>query len=177
MAVPRVAKAIGKHIAWLEKRLAETDHDLDEMIRSSPVWLHKAQLLESVPGMGRVTATALLAQLPELGQLNNKAISGLVGVCPYSRDSGTLRGRRTIWGGRAQVRAALYMAALVGSRYNPVLKTFYQRLVAAGKPKKTALVACMRKLLTILNAMLKYDQPWKYEPMKPALELVKTAEG
>lgn len=124
--------------------------------------------MESVPGMARVTATALLAQLPELGTLSNKQISGLVGVCPYSRDNGSMRGRRTIWGGRASVRAALYMAALVGIRYNPVLKAFYQRLVAAGKPKKAALVACMRKLLTILNSMIKHDQPWKHEVMKPA---------
>lgn len=138
------------------------------MIRASPVWQHKAELMESVPGMGRVTTTALLAQLPELGTLSNKQISGLVGVCPYSRDSGSMRGRRTIWGGRASVRAALYMAALVGSRYNPVLKEFYQRLVAAGKPKKAALVACMRKLLTILNSMIKHDQPWKHEVIKPA---------
>jgi len=167
-ALPRVAKAIRTHLAWLEKRLAETDQDLDKMIRASPVWQHKAELMESVPGMGRVTTTALLAQLPELGTLSNKQISGLVGVCPYSRDSGSMRGRRTIWGGRASVRAALYMAALVGSRYNPVLKAFYQRLVAAGKPKKAALVACMRKLLTILNSMIKHDQPWRHEVMKPA---------
>lgn len=123
--------------------------------------------MESVPGMGRVTATALLAQLPELGTLSNKQISGLVGVCPYSRDSGSMRGRRTIWGGRASVRAALYMAALVGSRYNPVLKLFYQHLIAAGKPKKAALVACMRKLLTILNSMIKHDQPWRHQVEKP----------
>lgn len=160
----------------MQKRLAEVDHDLDDMIRASPVWQHKAELMESVPGVGRVTATALLAQLPELGKLSNKQISGLVGVCPYNRDSGTMRGRRAIWGGRANVRAALYMAALVASRHNPVLKAFYQRLVAAGKPKKAALVACMRKLLTMLNAMIKHDKPWKHEVMKSALELTKTAE-
>lgn len=107
MAVPRVAKAISKHIAWLEKQLTESDADLDSMIRQSAVWQHQATLLESVPGMGRVTTTSLLAQLPELGQLTNKQIAGLVGVCPYSRDSGQMRGRRTIWGGRATVRAAL----------------------------------------------------------------------
>ena len=175
-AAPRVAKAIRTHVIWMQKRLAEVDHDLDDMIRASPVWQHKAALMESVPGVGRVTATALLAQLPELGKLSNKQISGLVGVCPYNRDSGTLRGRRAIWGGRANVRAALYMAALVASRHNPVLKAFYQRLVAAGKPKKAALVACMRKLLTMLNAMIKHDKPWKHEVMKSALELTKTAE-
>lgn len=180
MALPRVAKAIRQHIDWLAKRLAATDADLGSMIRESPVWQHKAELMGSVPGMGKVTTTSLLAQLPELGSLSNKQIAGLVGVCPYSRDSGKMRGRRTIWGGRASVRAALYMAALVGSRHNPVLKTFYQRLLAAGKPKKAALVACMRKLLTILNSMIKHDQPWKYEVQnevkKPVLEMVKTAE-
>ena len=171
MAHPRVAKAIKQHIAWLQKRLADTDRELDELIRNSPVWQHKATLLASVPGMGRVTTTAMLAQLPELGTLNNKQIAGLVGVCPYSRDSGAMRGRRTIWGGRASVRAALYMAALVGSRYNPVLKAFYQKLVKAGKPKKVALVACMRKLLMILNAMIRHDKPWHYvevDVSKPA---------
>lgn len=174
-ASPRVAKTIHQHIQWLEKRLADADNDLDNLIRASPAWQRKAELMQSVPGMGRVTTTALLAQLPELGLLTNKQISGLVGVCPYSRDSGMMRGRRTIWGGRANVRAALYMAALVGSRYNPVLKAFYQRLLAAGKPKKVALVACMRKLLTILNAMLKHDKSWKIVSMKPTLEAVNPA--
>jgi transposase len=169
-APARVAKTIGQHIKWLEKRIADTDGDLSELIRSTPAWQHKAQLMESVPGLGRVTVTAMLAQLPELGTLTNKQISALVGVCPYSRDSGTMRGRRTIWGGRATVRAALYMAALVGSRFNPVLKAFYQRLVAAGKPKKVALVACMRKLLITLNAMLKHDKPWQNKLTNPALE-------
>ena len=180
MAHQRITKAILKHIAWLQKRLAESDHELDGLIRNSPAWQHKASLLESVPGMGRVTATVMLAQLPELGTLSNKQIAGLVGVCPYSRDSGTMRGRRAIWGGRASVRAALYMAALVGSRYNPVLKAFYQKLVKAGKPKKVALVACMRKLLTILNAMIKHDKPWHYVEMAaliPALEQGKTVDS
>ncbi len=148
-------------------------------VNESPAWQDKASLLESVPGVGRVTATVMLAQLPELGTLSNKQIAGLVGVCPYSRDSGTMRGRRTIWGGRASVRAALYMAALVGSRFNPVLKAFYQKLVNAGKPKKVALVACMRKLLTILNAMIKHDKPWLYVDVAaliPALEQGKTTD-
>ena len=164
-AVPLVAKEIRKHVAWLEKCLSATDRDLDSMIRQSTAWQHKVELMTSVPGMGRVTAIALLAQLPELGRLGTKEISGLVGVCPYSRDSGSMRGRRTIWGGRGTVRAALYMAALVGSRHNPILKAFYQRLVASGKPKKVALVACMRKLLVILNAMMKHDQAWHFEPV------------
>jgi len=164
MAIPHVAKEIRKHVAWLEKCLKATDGDLDDMIRQSHAWQHKVALMTTVPGMGRVTAIALLAQLPELGALGTREISGLVGVCPYSRDSGTMRGRRTIWGGLSAVRAALYMAALVGSRHNPILKAFYQRLVASGKPKKVALVACMRKLLVILNAMMKHDQAWHYEP-------------
>lgn len=164
-AAPRIARKISRHIAWLRKQLDETDHDLDQMIRNSPLWQHKAELLQSVPGMGRVTATTVLAQLPELGTLSRRAISGLVGVCPYSRESGLMRGRRTIWGGRAPVRAALYMAALVASRHNPVIRAFYQKLLAAGKLKKVALVACMRKLLVILNAMVRHNQPWRIEPV------------
>lgn len=167
-AAPRIAKQIRQHIAWLEKRLHEADQDLDGMLRQSPVWQHKAQLMTSVPGVGRVTAVTLLAELPELGALQRREISALVGVCPYSRDSGKYRGRRTIWGGRAAVRAALYMAAIVASRHNPVIRAFYQKLVAAGKLKKVALVACMRKLLVILNAMLKHDKPWHHQP-QPAV--------
>ena len=162
---PRIAKKIRRHITWLQKQLDDTDHDLDQMIRNSPLWQHKTELLTSVPGLGRVTATTLLAQLPELGTLSRRAISALVGVCPYSRESGSMRGRRTIWGGRAPVRAALYMAALVASRHNPVIRAFYQKLLAAGKLKKVALVACMRKLLVILNAMLHNNQPWRTETM------------
>lgn len=165
MAMPLVAKEIRKHVAWLKKCLKATDSDLDEMIRQSHAWQHQVARMTSVPGMGRVTAIALLAQLPELGRLGTREISGLVGVCPYSRDSGSMRGRRTIWGGRSAVRAALYMAALVGSRHNPILKAFYQKLVSAGKPKKVALVACMRKLLVILNAIIKHDQVWHYDPV------------
>lgn len=163
-AAPQIAKQIRQHIAWLEKRLKEAGHDLDDMIRKSPLWQQQAQLMTSVPGVGRVTATTLLAELPELGTLSRRKISALVGVCPYSRDSGNFRGRRSIWGGRATVRAALYMAAVVASRHNPVIIAFYQRLVAAGKPKKVALVACMRKLLEILNAMLKHSTPWQHRP-------------
>ena len=161
-AAPRIAKQIRQHIAWLEKRLDAADQDLDGMLRQSPVWQHQAQLMTSVPGVGRVTAVTLLAELPELGALPRREISALVGVCPYSRDSGKYRGRRAIWGGRAVVRATLYMAAIVASRHNPVIRAFYQKLVAAGKLKKVALVACMRKLLVILNAMLKHDTPWHH---------------
>jgi transposase len=152
---------IATHITWLQKELALVDHDLDGAVRQSPLWRAKDDLLRSVPGVGRVLALSVLTQLPELGLLNRKQIAALVGVAPFNRDSGTLRGRRTIWGGRAPVRAVLYMATLVATRRNPVLAAFYQRLLAAGKLKKVALVACMRKLLTILNAMLASGTPWR----------------
>ncbi|NGZ95632.1 MAG: IS110 family transposase [Nitrospira sp. WS110] len=149
------------HITWLEQALDQANTDLAEAIRQSPVWREKEELLRSVPGIGPVLTTTLLANLPELGTLTHKQIAALVGVAPLNRDSGTLRGKRTVWGGRAQVRAALYMAAIVAARFNPVIRAFYQRLCAAGKAKKVALVACMRKLLTIVNAMLKHRTPWR----------------
>lgn len=148
------------HIAWLEQDLRALDQELDDTLRRSPIWRERDQLLQSVAGVGPVLRHTLLAQLPELGRLNRKQIAALVGVAPLNRDSGTLRGKRAVWGGRAPVRAALYMATLVASRFNPVIHAFYQRLLAAGKPKKVALTACMRKLLTILNAMLKHQKPW-----------------
>lgn len=157
----KIAKQIAKHLSWLNKRLEEADDDLDDAIRQSPLWQAKAHLMMSIPGVGRVTATTLLAALPELGQLSRREISALVGVCPFNRDSGGHRGRRVIWGGRASVRAVLYMAALAASRHNPMIKAFYQKLLAAGKMKKVALVACMRKLLVILNAMVKSNTPWR----------------
>jgi transposase len=163
MAHPRIHKELKKSIVWLEKRLAATDDDIEKGLRACGVWQDKLQLLESVPGIARITSTNLLATLPELGTLNRREISALVGVAPFNRDSGRFRGRRSIYGGRAPARSALYMAALVGSRYNPVLKAFYQRLQAAGKPKKVALTACMRKLLVILNAMLRHGQRWNPE--------------
>lgn len=132
---------------------------LAEAIRQSPVWREKDELLQSVPGGGPVLTSTLLASLPELGTLTHKQIAALVGVAPLNRDSGTLRGRRTVWGVRAQVRAVLYMGAIVAARFNPVIRIFYQRLQRAGKAKKVALTACMRKLLTILNAMLKHRTP------------------
>lgn len=159
-----VAKSLKAHIAYLERELRTTDTDLGEMIRASPVWREKDDLLRSVPGVGRVLALTLLAELPELGRLSRREIAKLVGVAPLSRDSGTLRGRRFIHGGRASVRGVLYMGALVASRRNPVIATFYQRLLAAGKPKQLALVACMRKLLTMLNAMVRSGAPWRYDP-------------
>ena len=156
-------KSLRTHITWLERELSHTDSDLAQAIRESPVWREKDDLLRSTPGVGPVLATTLLADLPELGTLTGKQIAALVGVAPLNRDSGTLRGKRTVWGGRAPIRAALYMAALVASRFNPVIRAFYQRLCAAGKAKKVALTACMRKLLIILNAMLKHRTPWRAE--------------
>jgi transposase len=152
---------IQEHIAWLEQSLAKLDDDLGRTLRESPLWREKEDLLRSVPGVGPVVSLTLLAELPELGTLDRRQIAALVGVAPLNRDSGTLRGRRTVWGGRARVRATLYMAALVASRWNPVIMAFYQRLLSAGKAKKVALTACMRKLLTILNAMLKNHTRWQ----------------
>jgi transposase len=153
-------KSLKKHIAFLERELAIADSDLGTMVRASPAWRERDDLLQSAPGIGPVVARTLLAELPELGRLNRRAIAKLVGVAPMSRDSGRRRGQRTIQGGRATVRAALYMATLVATRANPVIRTFYQRLLALGKPKKVALIASMRKLLTILNHMLRTRQPW-----------------
>lgn len=155
-----VRKQWRAHITWLERALDQANTDMAETIRQSPVWREKEELLRSVPGIGPVLTTTVLANLPELGTLTHKQIAALVGVAPLNRDSGTLRGKRTVWGGRAQVRAALYMAAIVAARFNPVIRAFYQRLRAAGKAKKVALVACMRKLLMIINAMLKHQTPW-----------------
>ena len=158
-----VKKRIEAHIKWLEKELTRTDGDLDGAIRESPTWRENEALLRGVPGVGPVLARTLMAELPELGggELTPKQLAALVGVAPLNRDSGTLRGRRTVWGGRERVREALYMGALVATRFNPTIKEFYERLVGAGKPKKVALVACMRKLLTILNAILKHRTPWR----------------
>jgi transposase len=161
-AVPAVRRGIVQHIRWLERRLHDVDDDLDRTIQASPVWRAKENLLRSVPGIGPVVSRTLIGDLPELGTLPRKQIAALVGLAPLARDSGTLRGRRLVWGGRAPVRAALYMAALVGTRRNPVLRAFYQRLLMAGKPKKVALTACMRKLLTILNAMLRAHTVWRH---------------
>lgn len=149
------------HLRWLERRLAKLNAELGEALRDSPLWREKEDLLRSVPGIGPVATMTLVAELPELGTLNRREIAALVGVAPLNRDSGTRRGKRTVWGGRAPVRAALYMATLVATRYNPVIRAFYQRLCLAGKPKKVALTACMRKLLTILNAMLKQHTAWE----------------
>jgi transposase len=160
-ATKPVARRIAAHVRWLENELERTDRDLDGAIKSSPALLENEALLRSVPGVDPVLARTLLAEVPELGALTHKRLAALVGVAPLNRDSGTLRGRRGIWGGRADVRAALYMGALVAARRNPVVRGFYERLLAAGKPKKVALVACMCKLLLILNAVLKHRTPWR----------------
>lgn len=160
MAGPRVQAQIREHLLWLRQQLTEVDRELRTQVRRSPVWREHDELLRSVPGVGPVLATTLLADLPELGRLTHKQIAALVGVAPVPRESGQWRGKRTIWGGRAPVRAVLYMAALVAARHNPVIRAFYARLHAAGKPKKVCLTACMRKLLTILNAMMKAQRPW-----------------
>ena len=159
-ATRRVRPRVEEHIKWLKENLAELDRDLDDTIRSSPVWKDQDRLLRSVPGVGPVLSLTLLSGLPELGALNRGEVAALVGVAPFNQDSGSFRGKRRVWGGRGQVRAALYLAALVATRYNPALKEFYQRLCQAGKPKKVALTACMRKLLTILNAMVRDNRPW-----------------
>ena len=159
-AAPRIRPKVQEHIRWLEESLKDLDRDMEDFMRSSPMWRDKDQLLRSTPGVGPVLSMTLLSDLPELGALNRGEIAALVGVAPFNRDSGALRGKRTVWGGRGQVRAALYMAALVATRYNPVLRDFYQRLCEAGKPKKVALTACMRKLLTILNVMVKHNRHW-----------------
>jgi transposase len=162
-----VRSRIQAHIAWLEQELADLDRDLSHTLHQSPVWREKDNLLRSVPGVGQQLSLTLLAYLPELGTLDRRQIAALVGVAPFNRDSGSLRGKRTVWGGRARIRGALYMGALVASRHNPLIRVFYQRLLAAGKPKKLALTACMRKLLTILNAMLKHRSPWR--PFSPQI--------
>ena len=164
-----VRKSLKNHISYLERELRMTDTDLGDMIKASPVWRERDELLQSVPGVGPVLSRTLLADLPELGRLSRRAIAKLVGVAPLSRDSGTMRGRRFVQGGRASVRAVLYMAALVATRRNAVIRAFYVRLVAAGKPKKLALVACMRKLLTMLNVMVRTSQPWSTEIAGSAL--------
>jgi len=159
-ALPAVQPRIKQHIAWLEQELKALDGDLHDSIRNSPLWRAKEELLRSVPGVGPVLTCTLLAELPELGRLNRKQIAALVGVAPLNRDSGKLHGRRTTWGGRASVRVALYMATLAATQHNPVIKAFYERLIAAGKLRKVALVACMHKLLVILNSMLQHQTSW-----------------
>jgi transposase len=155
-----VRQSLDANIDWLRRLLADLDDELKETIRSSPAWRQRDELLQSVPGIGPVVSAVLIARLPELGRLGHKQIAALVGVAPFNRDSGILRGRRTIWGGRAEVRTVFYMGALSAAQWNPSLRRFYEHLRAAGKPKKVALTACMNKLLGILNAMLRAGTPW-----------------
>lgn len=156
-----VRHSLEAHIAWLLQQIDDTDGQLQDLIRQSPVWREQDDLLQSVPGIGPITARTLLATLPELGTLARRPLAALVGVAPLNNDSGQFRGRRTTWGGRAEVRRVLYMAALVAVRFNPVLKVYYERLVAAGKRRKVALVAAMHKLLILLNAILRDGKPWR----------------
>lgn len=148
------------HVEWLKQRLKDNDEALRKLLKASPLWREKDNLLQSVPGVGPIASATLLARLPELGRLNRKQIAALVGVAPLNCDSGKMKGQRHIWGGRADVREALYMAALTATRFNPALKSFYERLLKAGKPKKVALTAVMRKLLTMVNAMMRDNSPW-----------------
>lgn len=164
-----VKKSLKTHIAFLERELRMADHDLNDSVRRSPAWRAQDDLMQSVPGVGPVLSHTLLADLPELGRLSRREIAKLVGIAPLSRDSGTLRGRRFVQGGRAPVRGVLYMGALVAARCNPVIRAFYLRLVATGKPKKLALVACMRKLLTILNVMVRTKTRWTVTSVEPVL--------
>ena len=162
----RLTQDIAAHMTWLNAGIATLDDDLETMLRASPLWREHDDLLQSAKGMGPVCARTLLLELPALGTLTRQQIAALVGVAPLHCDSGTLRGRRTIWGGRAHVRTVLYMGTLVATRYNPQITAFYERLLAAGTVKKVALTACMRKFLTILNAMLKYRTPWRAQEVQ-----------
>lgn len=156
----RIRQDINANIEWLKSRLDGVDKDLGKTIKANPEWREKFELLESTPGVGPATAAALVANFPELGTLNRHQVAALAGVAPLNRDSGRMRGKRTVWGGRSRVRNALYMATIVATCHNPVIRAFYNNLCARGKAKKLALTACMRKLLTILNSMLKYHVPW-----------------
>jgi len=157
----KIIKDLQAHIAWLDKRISQCDDELKTALKASPIWRTNDQLLRSVPGIGQVVSRTLIAELPELGKLSDKQITALVGLAPYANDSGGRRGPRHIRGGRNTVRSALYMATLSAIRSNYRIRTFYQRLLTAGKPKKVALTACMRKLLVILNAIIKQQQPWR----------------
>ena len=160
-ALPIVRPRVEAHIAWLRQDLADLDAELQGTIRNSPIWRERERLLRTVPGVGPVLSMTLVADLPELGQLSRKQIAALVGLAPLNCESGILRGRRIVWGGRGRVRAALYMSTLVAVKHHPVLRPFYERLLAAGKPKKVALTACMHKLLVTLNALLRQGVAWQ----------------
>ena len=163
--LPRAAQPLQAqlktHIDWLKKSLKDRDRDRDQLLKRSPLWRAKVDLLRSAPGIGPITSASLIADLPELGPLNRHEIAALIGVAPFNRDSGRKRGRRSIWGGRAPVRNTLYMATLTATRCNPMIKPFYQKLIQAGKPHKVAMTACMRKFIVILNTMLKIQTAWQ----------------
>lgn len=165
---PRLRPALDTHLTWLSQQIAELDQDLDGVLQSSPVWQAKEELLRSIPGIGPVVARTLLAHLPELGSLTGREVAALVGVAPLNRDSGKRRGKRGIWGGRAAVRAALYMAVVSAMHKNPLIAPFYARLIGQGKAKKVAMVACMRKLLTMANAVLRDGVPWAPQRVQAA---------
>ncbi|MEO5355467.1 MAG: IS110 family transposase [Magnetococcus sp. XQGC-1] len=155
-----IQKGIKEHIAWLEARLKSVNDDLNRSIQNSPIWKEKDEIFLSIKGVGPTTSATLLTELPELGELDRKQIAALAGVAPLNRDSGRIKGKRTVWGGRGQLRAVLYMSTLVATRFNPTIRAFYQRLLLAGKCKKLAITACMRKFLTIMNAMVKNKTKW-----------------
>jgi transposase len=164
----RLTRELRNHIRWLERRVADVDDEIGAAIAASPIWRAHDDLLRSVPGIGPTTARTLLAELPELGHLDRRAIAALVGVAPFNCDSGQHRGQRHIWGGRASVRTGIYMAAVSATRHNPALRVFYRRLRDRGRPAKVALVATMRKLLTIVNAMIKQQTRWREVASTPA---------
>jgi len=164
---PQLRDRVEKHIQWLEEELKSLDEEIEDFIHGSPLWKEKEALLRSVPGVGPVTAATLLAELPELGTLNRQKIAALVGVAPLNKDSGQKRGKRRVFGGRAAVRRTLYMAALSATKFNPVIRSFYEKLLRRGKEKKVALTACMRKLLVILNSMVRHHRPWQPYELRP----------
>lgn len=159
----QVKERVQSHVAWMQAEMKQTDNDLSDSIKKSIIWKEKDKLLQSVPGVGPVLSATLIAEMPELGTLNRKQIAALAGVAPFNHDSGTIHRKRRVWGGRTLVRPSLYMSALVATKHNPLIRTFYKRLCEKGKAKKVALTACMRKLLTILNAMFKNNSVWKYD--------------
>ena len=172
---PRLTQQVDDHVKWLQKRLADIENELDNAIRETPLWRETADLLKSVPGVGPAMTRTLLFELPELGSLSRRRISVLVEVAPMAHDSGKIRGKRSIRGGRGSVRTKLFMAAWVARTHNPVIRASYERLVAAGKPRKVALVACMRRLLVILNAIVRTKTPWNSSVAGPLLETTDAA--
>jgi transposase len=165
MALEAVRSDIREHLRYLDKRIKELDRELHDRLRASPLWREKDNLLRSIPAVGPILSTTLLADVPEIGTTGHKQIAALVGLAPLNRDSGRYRGKRSIWGGRAHVRAVLYMATLSAVRLNPVIKSLYERLLRAGKPRMVAITACMHKLLRICNAILRSQTPWRYQPL------------